>query len=50
MPVGDNVRPHFLVSEYDSAETVEEIVETLTQALGPGGFDVTYPLEDDAAE
>jgi hypothetical protein len=43
---GDNGRPHYVVAETDLRRDTKYILARLTEKLGPGGFDVTYPLDD----
>lgn len=49
-PFGDNGRPHYVVSPDADEDEIAYITHRLTEKLGPNGFDITYPLEEDAAE
>ena len=47
---GDNGRPHYVVSPDSHDDDVDYAVAVLTDKLGPDGFDITYPLEEDGPE
>jgi hypothetical protein len=47
---GDNGRTHYVVGEFDLRGKIEYVLATLTKKLGPGGFEVTYPLEDGGSD